>query len=50
MILPKKKTKITSNNEKYKEETSKVQEGNESDDNYETSDNLRDDSIIKTNK
>ena len=42
--------KITNNDDKYKEETSKIQEGNESVDNSETSDTLRDDSIIKTTK
>ena len=36
--------------EEYKEETSKMKEGNASVDNSETSDNLRDDSIIKTKK
>ena len=52
MILLKKtydKT-ITDNYEKYQEENSKIQEGNESVDNYETSDTFCDDSIIKTNK
>ena len=46
----KKFTKITNNDDKYKEETSKIQEGNEIVDNSETSDTLRDDSIIKTTK
>ena len=42
--------KITNNDDKYKEETSKNKEGNESVDNSETSDTLRDDRIIKTTK
>ena len=42
--------KITNNDDEYKEETSKIKEGNESVDSFETSDNLRDDSIIKTTK
>ena len=42
--------KITNNDDEYKEETSKLQDGNESVDNPETSDTLRDDSIIKTTK
>ena len=52
MILLKKTNdkKITNNDDEYKEETSKIQEGNESVDNSETSDTLRDDSIIKTTK
>ena len=41
---------ITNNDDEYKEETSKIKEGNESVDSFETSDNLRDDSIIKTTK
>ena len=43
-------TKITNIDYEYKEETSKIQDGNESVDNYETSDTLRGDSIIKTTK
>ena len=43
-------TKNTNNDEEYKEKTSKIQEGNEIVDNYETSDTLRDDIIIKTTK
>ena len=39
---------ITNNDDEYKEETSKIQEGNESVDNSETSDTLRDDSIINS--
>ena len=39
---------ITNNDDKYKEETSKIHEGNESADNSETSDTLHDGSIIKT--
>ena len=50
IILLKKKKKTTNNDEEYKEETSKIQEGNESVDDYETSDTFCDDSIIKTNK
>ena len=42
--------KITNNDDEYKEETSKIQEGNESFYNYETSDALRDEIIIKTTK
>ena len=42
--------KSTNDDDKYKEETSKFQDGNESVDNSETSDNLRDDSIINTTK
>ena len=41
---------ITNNDDEYKEDTSKLQDGNESVDNYETSDTLRDYSIIKTTK
>ena len=41
---------ITNNDDEYKEETSKIHEGNESVDNFETSDTLHDDSIIKTTK
>ena len=40
----------TKNDDKYKEETSNIQEGNESLDNSETSNTLRDDSIVKTTK
>ena len=50
MILLKKKWKTTNNDDKYKEETWRIKEGNESVDNYETSYNLCDDSIIKRNK
>ena len=42
--------KLQNNDEEYKEETSKIEEGNESVDNSETSDNLSDESIIKTKK
>ena len=42
--------KITNNDDEYKEETSTIQEGNESVDNYETLDTLRYDSIIRTTK
>ena len=48
ILLKKNDKKITDHDEYYKEETSKMIESNESVDNYETSDNLRDDSIIKT--
>ena len=41
---------ITNNDDEYKEETSQIQEGNKSVDYSETSDTLRDDSIIKTTK
>ena len=41
---------ITDHDEDYKEETSKMKEGNESVGNYETSDIFCDDSIIKTTK
>ena len=51
MIILKKNDKtITDQDEEYKEETSKIKESNESVDNSETSDNFRDDSIIKTTK
>ena len=46
----KKRQKITNNDDKYKEETSKVQEVNESVINSETSDTLRDDIIVKITK
>ena len=42
--------KNTNDDDEYKEETSKYQDGNESVDNSETPDILRDDSIIKTTK
>ena len=42
--------KIKNNGYEYKEETSKIKEGNEIVDNYETSDTLNDDSIINTKK
>ena len=41
---------ITKNDDEYKEEDSKIQDGNESVDDYETSDTLLDDSITKTTK
>ena len=41
---------ITNDYDEYKEETQKLQDGNKSVDNYETSDTLRDDNIIKTTK
>ena len=51
MILLEKLTKkITKNDDKYKEKTSKIKEVNKSVDIYETSDTLRDDSIINTTK
>ena len=46
----KKMKKFTNNYDEYMEETSKIQEGNESVDNSETSDTLRDDIIIKKTK
>ena len=52
MILLKKTNdkKITNNDDEYKEENSRLQDGNESVDNYETSYTLRDESIIKITK
>ena len=41
---------ITNNDDKYKDEDSKIQEGNESVDDSETLDTLLDDSITKTTK
>ena len=41
---------ITNNDDEYKEEDSKIQDGNESVDDSETSDTLLDDIIIKTTK
>ena len=49
-LLKNKRQKNTNNDDEHKEETSKIKEGNESVDNSETSDNLRDDSIINTTK
>ena len=45
-----KDTKNTNDDDKYKEDTSKHQYGNECVDNPETSDHFRDDSDIKTTK
>ena len=45
-----KDTKHTNDDSEYKEDTSKYQDGNERVDNPETSDTLRDDSVIKTTK
>ena len=42
--------KITNTDDEYKEEKSKIKEDNESVDNYEASDILRDDSNINTTK
>ena len=42
--------KSTNNDDEYKEETSKIKDGNKSVDNSETSDNVFDDSIINTTK
>ena len=42
--------KFTYNDDEYKKETSKIQKDNESVDNYETLDTLRDDSNINTTK
>ena len=50
ILLKNKKQKDTNDDDEYKEETSKLQDGNESVDNSETSDTLRDDIIIKTTK
>ena len=50
VLLKNHQTKNTNDDDKYKEETSKIQDGNESVDNSEPSDTLRDDSIIKTTK
>ena len=50
ILLKKQKTKNTNDDDKYKQESSKLQDGNESVDNSETLDNLRDDTIIKTTK
>ena len=51
MILLKKNDQNNTNyDDEYKEETSKLQDGNESVDNSETLDTLCDDSIIKTTK
>ena len=50
-FIEKTKAEINTNYyEEYKEETSKIRYGNESADNSETSDTLRDDSVIKTTK
>ena len=49
-IAKAKDTKNTNDDDKYKVDTSKHQDGNESVDNLETLDTLRDDSIIKTTK
>ena len=50
MVLLKKRQKNTNDDDKYKEETLKLHEGNESVHNSETWNTLRDDSIIKTTK
>ena len=42
--------KNTNEDDEYKEENSRLQDGNESVDNYETSYTLRDESIIKITK
>ena len=49
-IVKAKDTKNTNDDDKYKEDTSKHQDGNKSIDNPETPDTLRDGSIIKTTK
>ena len=41
---------MTNDDDEYKEDTSKYQDSNERVDNPETSDTLRDDSVIKTTK
>ena len=43
-------TKNTNDDDEYKEDTSKHQDGYERVDNTETPDNLRDESVIKTTK
>ena len=50
ILLGKNEKKTTDYDEEYKEETSKMKEDKEIIYNYETSDSLRDDSIIKTTK
>ena len=51
MVLLKKYDKtITCNDDEYREASSKIQDGNESADNYETSDTFYDDSIINKTK
>ena len=45
-----KDTTNTNEDEKYKKDTSKLQDSNECVDNPKTSDNLRDDSVIKKTK
>ena len=50
ILLKNGRQKNTDEDEKYKEETSKLKDGNESVDNSETSDTLCDDIIIKTTK
>ena len=51
ILLQKRKTrKNTNDDDKYKEDTSKNQDSNECVDNLETSDTLRDESVINTTK
>ena len=49
-IAKAKDTKNKNDDNKYKEDTSKLQDGNERVDNPETSDTLCDNSVIKTTK
>ena len=49
-IAKAKDTKNTNDADKYREDASKIQDGNERVDNPETSDTLRDDSVINTTK
>ena len=51
ILLKNRKTqKNTNDDDEYKEDNSKLQDGNEPVDIPETSDTLRDDSVIKTTK
>ena len=49
-ITKAKDTKNTNDDDEYKEDTSKLQDGNERVDNPEAANNLSDDSVIKTTK
>ena len=49
-IAKEKDTKNSNDDDEYKEDTSKLQDGNERVDSPETSDNFRDDSVIKKTK
>ena len=50
ILLKKRDTKNTNDDDKYKDDTLKLQDGNECVDNPETSETLRDDIFIKTTK